>query len=104
MLTPGAEDFELDLRSWGSNCDNVVFEMVLARLRQSMGSFPDPRLTSHFLGSYVSVATGENNVVSSDVTSESLGATTICPCCAHGAISLKSPRTVLTVKSVRSWR
>lgn len=76
MLIPGVEGLDLGVRSLGRNGDNVAFEMVLARLRQSMGSFLGPRLESHSVRLNPSVATGGNDVVS-DVTSASFGATPI---------------------------
>lgn len=103
-LISGADELDLDFRSWGPNSDNVVFEMVPGRLCQSMDSFPGPKSRLHFVCSHSSVATGENDVFVSDVTSASLGATPLRPGSAHGAVSLMTFRTVLAVKSVRSLR
>ena len=32
MLTPGAEDFDVDLRSWGSNCEKAVGRLGCEKL------------------------------------------------------------------------
>lgn len=104
MLIPGVEELDLGLRIRRRNGDNVAFEMVLAGLRQSMESFPGPRLKSHSVRLNPSIAPGGNDVVSSDVTSASFGATPLRSRCAYGAVFFKSLRTVLNVKSARSWR
>ena len=89
VLIPDVEELDLGLRSWGRNGDNVAFEMVLARLRQSMKSFPGPRLKSHSVRFNPSVATGGNDVVFSDVTSAPFGAAPLRSRCTRGSVFLK---------------